>query len=54
MKKLGKLKLKAEKMLNHKELVDYREGSGGGSGLYGCTPTPGTETWNGIKNSLPY
>ena len=31
MKKLGKLSLKPEKMLNQEELVNFRGGSGGGS-----------------------
>jgi hypothetical protein len=33
MKKLGKLNLKAEKMLSHDELVSFRGGSGG---TYNC------------------
>lgn len=36
MKTLGKLKLKAEKMLNSEELLGFRGGSGGSGWCYGC------------------
>ena len=35
MKTLGKLKLKAEKMLNSEELLGFRGGSGSGCTTYG-------------------
>jgi natural product precursor len=42
MKTLGKLKLKAEKLLSHEELVNFRGGSGSG-----------TCGWNGGGVSAP-
>ena len=39
LKKLGKLKLMPEKLLNQNELLSFRGGSGGGGG---CSGAPGT------------
>ena len=44
MKTLGKLKLKAEKMLSNEELVSFRGGSGGDRCSTSCTAS-GTTYW---------
>ena len=46
MKTLGKLKLKAEKMLGSEELLGFRGGSGSG-GYYSCFCSDGTGAWTG-------
>ena len=56
MKKLGKLKLKAEKMLSYEELVSFRGGSGilnceGGKKQYYCTCVGSTGSWFGCYYS---
>ena len=48
MKKLGELNLKAEKMLNQEELVNFRGGSGGI-----CPGTPSDDDCQNCLNSVP-
>ena len=52
MKKLGKLKLKPEKMLKHDELVSFRGGSGSGGscdgGYCSCQVFVDGDVWGGL------
>jgi len=54
MKKLGKLNLMKEKILNHEELVSFRGGSGdctGGKKKYSCECTDSVGSWEGCYDS---